>query len=227
MSSFCSNVSIIEGGTTLAIPNNDKILKHSNTQSIDPIEEKGAHDLTISIPKAQESATLKESISMPKIADLQFLINRMCSSCESLQRNEFMCTQCNHLFCNNCLNQAHCVKCSKVVCEAHSSKCSVCLKRTCTDAGCINEFPACQICQSVYCPEHFESHKKFNQSEPFKLRCNFERCKITQGFGEIGIEKLSTFLTHMPFLKELRLRTNFIRKQRNRRQRHFSACIYS
>jgi hypothetical protein len=63
-----------------------------------------------------------------------------------------------------------------------------------------------------YCSSHFDEHKKFNQKELHKLRCNFEKCKITQGIGIQGIEELSKCFVHMAFIKELRLRILLFRK---------------
>ena len=147
---------------------------------------------------------------------LQLFMKQSCVECSRFSKDpkiKACCSQCNVTFCNDCIQESCCIKCNKLVCESHSNKCSICSKRTCTGNACMNIFPVCQICQVVYCNDHFEAHKKFNQSEPFKLRCNFERCKITQGIHTVEVESLCKNLCHMPFLKELRLRTRLSRKQ--------------
>ena len=121
-----------------------------------------------------------------------------------------LCKFCGAFFCSSCIPAISCMKCKSVVCEYHSLKCNICHRRVCINSSCNQEISFCQMCSIAYCYEHFEDHKKHNQKELFKLRCSFERCKITQGIGLKGISELSKCLVHMAFIKELRLRTKII-----------------
>ena len=146
---------------------------------------------------------------------LSQLCKHNCSNCKKdgpSPYDKMFCKHCNTFYCGPCLQDVQCIKCKSVACEPHSLKCNICPKRVCIDKPCCQEMLFCQICQVAFCNEHFEDHKKFNQKETFKLRCNFERCKITQGIGVQGIDELSKCLIHMAFIKELRLRSILTQK---------------
>jgi hypothetical protein len=159
------------------------------------------------------------------------VLKSLCSNCNCnllIPREESLpnlCKSCNVIICDNCYPVATCLKCKKMVCSMHSIRCHICNKRSCKEKGCIVDFHICQACQQTFCQEHFDSHKKFNQQEPFKLKCNSEKCRISQGLGPQGVEELCKCLIHMSGIKELRLRQLITRKQRNGRRRRQSTRI--
>jgi hypothetical protein len=241
LSTLPTSNNLVEGGTSINLcPNPSKILKHSNTQSIELVKSSETAEV-VKIPTAEIEepknliSNYPEEINVPvkndhteelqaKVQNLSILVEQisraLCSNCQKSivgrvsDPNSLICQHCNSFFCQKCVKKAHCLLCNMVVCESHSSKCNACDKRTCTQAPCLAEMSYCANCQSGYCSLHVEEHKKFYQLEPFKLNCRLERCKITQGIGYAGVENLSKCLIHMPFLKELRLRIGVNRKQR-------------
>lgn len=241
LSTLPTSNNLIEGGTSVNLcPNPSKILKHSNTQTLELVKTSETAEV-VKIPQAEieDQKSLvnnyPEEITVPlknqqseelqlKVQNLSKLVEQisraLCNNCQKSvvgRANDpisQVCQHCNAFFCQQCVKSARCLLCNVVVCESHSSKCNACEKRTCTQAPCLAEMSYCANCQSGYCSSHVEEHKKFYQLEPFKLNCRLERCKITQGIGFTGVENLSKCFTHMPFLKELRLRISLIRKQR-------------
>ena len=117
-----------------------------------------------------------------------------------------LCKLCNTIICDSCNPVASCLKCKKLACNLHSIRCQICGKRSCKEKNCIVDFHICQACQQTFCQEHFDAHKKFNQQEPHKLKCNSEKVKISQGLGPQGVEELCKYLGHIYCIKELRLR---------------------
>ena len=116
-----------------------------------------------------------------------------------------VCKVCHSVFCNVCSNTCKCAKCGKQVCSSHSVKCCLCNKRSCKEKICISDFRICQLCEYTYCQEHFDEHKKFNQSEAHKVRCNTGKQKIPP-LSSKGMEDFLKNLIHATNITELRLR---------------------
>lgn len=119
-----------------------------------------------------------------------------------------LCRFCNTLICDDCHGISTCLQCKRLVCNQHCIRCHICSKRCCKIKACILDFHICQACQQTFCQEHFDSHKKFNQQEPYKLKCNSEKCRISQGLGPVAVQELSKHLSNIYCLKELRLQNN-------------------
>ena len=151
--------------------------------------------------------------------DINDIIKSLCVNCgfkHSQVNNELsqnLCCQCNAIFCCDCIKYTACIKCHKKICEDHCIKCSICNRRSCKDKNCIFDFKICQSCESTYCQEHFDSHRKFNQADTYKISCTSKVCKLSYELGIKGMEDFSTWLIHSRKLTELRIRMAFIRKQ--------------
>jgi hypothetical protein len=148
------------------------------------------------------------------LTKLNSILKSLCNNCNCnllIPRNEILpnlCKICNTIICDNCISVASCLKCKKIACNTHSIRCQICSKRSCKEKNCIVDFHICQACQQTFCQEHFDAHKKFNQQEPHKLKCNSEKCKINQGLGPQGVEELCKYLGHIYAIKELKLRSH-------------------
>ena len=146
------------------------------------------------------------------------LYKSLCPNCSNnlLQSREEtysnLCRMCNTLVCDGCIETSECIKCKKLACNVHSIICHVCKKRCCKEKACIADFHICQSCQQTFCNEHFDNHKKYNQSDPYKVKCNSLMCKIALGIGADGITKFASYLENMCLLKELRLRNSVTQK---------------
>jgi hypothetical protein len=144
---------------------------------------------------------------------IRCILKSMCCDCSSdllaarTETLQYCCSVCNNIFCGDCLQNGKCFTCSHPVCAEHCIKCTICHKRTCMTKQCINEFHICTLCQHTYCKDHFEDHKKYNSTEPYKLKCTSEKCRINQGMGTKGTKELIRNLIHINTIKELRLRT--------------------
>ena len=144
--------------------------------------------------------------------DINDIIKSLCVTCgyshlhvnNELSQN--LCSQCNAIFCSECIKALSCFKCHKRVCEEHCIKCALCNRRACKEKSCIFEFKICQSCESTYCQEHFDAHKKYNQAETYKVSCTSKTCKINFDLGAKGIEDFIAFLIHLRKLNELHLR---------------------
>jgi hypothetical protein len=150
--------------------------------------------------------------------DISDIIKSLCINCgfshlhvnNELSQN--LCSQCNAIFCSDCVKSVNCFKCHKKLCEDHCIKCSLCNKRSCKEKNCIFDFKICQSCESTYCQEHFEVHKKFNQADTYKISCTSKVCKISHDIGSKGMEDFTTLLIHSRKLTEVRIRSMLIRK---------------
>lgn len=205
-SSITTIPSIIDTATMQEIKTKaEPSLKKSCSQINNIINESSNAPIANSEPSKTLSleATLNNAILL-----LDALSRYNCKNCnvESHEQNQFLCKWCNAFFCPSCSQIAACQKCKDTVCSLHSIQCSACKSRVCFNSECYHEITLCQICQMPYCSSHFDEHKKFNQKELYKIRCNFEKCKIAQGIGIQGIDELSKCFIHMIFIKELRLR---------------------
>lgn len=150
---------------------------------------------------------------------LNDILKSLCSNCgfsqaiASNDSSQNMCSICNSIFCPDCIKQVSCIKCHRKTCEEHCIKCQICGKRSCKDKGCIFEFRICQSCEYTYCQEHFDAHKKLNQTEPYKINCSISKCTIIQGMTLKSFLEFSSILVNAVHLKELKIRNIINRKQ--------------
>ena len=140
------------------------------------------------------------------------LVKSLCTECGLNQlaaensKCALLCSECNSIICLNCSVKSKCLKCGKRLCEEHSKKCIICDRRVCKTMQCAGELKECDKCESLFCLEHFEQHKKMNTAERFALKCTSEKCKITTGISQKGVQDYASLLIHITLLKELRLR---------------------
>jgi len=177
----------------------------SNSYNITTSQDSKLTDLI----RSNESISKKMILLTDQVNDI---IKSICSNCgfsQSQVNNDAslnLCSICNAIFCADCIKAVSCTKCRRKVCVEHCVKCQICDKRSCKDKGCIFDFRICQACECTYCQEHFDAHKKFNQTEPYKIACTSEKTKLGQWIGAKAFEDFTSTIINARLLKELRIR---------------------
>ena len=202
------------------IPNADTFEEVQEIVKGQSFEEKRTKEKEDYSAKIKEISTANETI-MKKVASfndtIRDIMKALCSSCggsvsqANNESSQNLCSQCNTIFCSDCVKLSSCLECHRRVCEKHCIKCTICSRRSCKDKNCIFYFKICQSCECTYCQEHFESHKRFNQNDG-KLSCTTTNCRLFNDLGKKGIEDFSLIIVNSRKLKDLRIRKNIIRK---------------
>jgi hypothetical protein len=87
----------------------------------------------------------------------------------------------------------------------------------------------CQLCSASFCEQHLEDHKKFIQTEPYKLTCTTKTCKVVFDIRTKGFQEFANELKHARALTEIRIGIVAISQQRVTEGEHdnFNACNLS